>query len=120
MSQAPAEYDRVMARYINAAEAYESAIKIGDYKTANASHDIIQETFEKLKELGRGHEVLALLADKRLVVRYCAAVDALSIASERGEQVLDAIINGPPSPIRLMAQVSLDQWRKRSSKGQRG
>lgn len=102
-----------MERYIGAAEAYASALKNGNHIAANEAHRIIEEAFEELDELGRSQEIIPLLEDRRLAVRYCAAVGALSIAPERAEAALEAIVAGSPSPIRLMAQVSLNQWKKR-------
>lgn len=106
-------FEHLIERYIDAAEDYTNALKKGNHIAANAAHRVIQGAFEKLNELGRGGAIIPLLEDSRLAIRYCAAVDALSIAPERGEAVLEAIVSGPPSPIRLMAQVSLNEWRKR-------
>jgi hypothetical protein len=40
-----------------------------------------------------------------------AAVYALDFAPEKGEQVLITIVSGPPSPVRMLAQTSLNQWQ---------
>lgn len=113
MNVQPMEFSYVIEQYIHAAEDYGNALRSGNHVVANESHDLIREISRKLIESGQSEEIMSLLEDDRIAVRYCAAVDALNIMPERGKVVLDAIANGSPSPIRLMAQVSLSEWLKR-------
>lgn len=111
----PAEIQLLVSEYVGAAKSYGEALGKGDHRAANKAHDVLTNVFRKLGKLGSDAEVLALLADETPSVRYSAAVHALGIAPQRGESVLEAIVNGPPSPLRLMAQISLCEWRKLSS-----
>jgi hypothetical protein len=111
------EFNYVIEQYIHAAEDYGNSLRSGNHVVANESHDVIQKLSRKLIESGRSEEIMALLEDGRIAVRYCAAVDALKIMPERGKAVLETIVNNSSGPIRLMAQVSLSEWLKRG--GQR-
>lgn len=113
-------FNCVIEQYIHAAEAYGDALRNGNHVVANKSHDLILEISRKLIKLGQSKKIIALLEDSRLAVRYCAAVDVLNIMPERGKAVLETIVNGPPSPVRLMAQVSLSEWMKRCKNGDGG
>lgn len=112
-----AESKHVLAPYVAAAEAYGEAVAAGDSKRVNAAHAAIQTAFDALAARDQSRAVLTLLDDARLAVRYCAAVDALNLDPARAESVLEAIMDGPPSPLRSMALVSLGEWRKRCAHG---
>ncbi len=117
MNTHAAESTPLLAQYVAAAEAYGVAVEAGDAERAHAAHAALQAVFQTLDDLGQSQAVLSLLEDDRVTVRYCAAVDALSVVPERAESVLEAIANGSPSPMQVMALVSLGEWRKRRAHG---
>ncbi|MEO5625631.1 MAG: hypothetical protein ABIQ70_06470 [Dokdonella sp.] len=112
MNTRTTEIQSIVSSYIDAAKSYGEALKKGDHKSANDAHSVIRSAFLKLSDLGSGEAVLSLLGDENLAVRYSAAVDALSFSSREAESVLEGVVSGPASPIRLMAQISLSEWRK--------
>lgn len=107
------EIQAIISSYIDAAKSYGEALKKGNHLKANEAHSVLSSAFRKLSDLGSGEAVLPLLADENLAVRYSAAVDALNISPREAEPVLEGVVNGSPGPIRLMAQISLSEWRKR-------
>lgn len=112
-----AESSPLIARYVAAAEAYGKAVEAVDPECIHTVQAAIQAAVQTLDDLRLSQAVLPLLDDDRLAVRYCAAVDALNLAPARAESVLEAIANGSPSPIQLMALFSLGKWRQRRSHG---
>ena len=104
----------LLGEFAAAAAGYGAAIKTGDPKSAKLHLDRSSEAYRRLRDHGRaGQEsLLALLANDDVAVRYMAAVHALDFAPTEGERALTEIMGGgPPSPVQLLAEISLSQWR---------
>jgi hypothetical protein len=99
--------------FTSAATAYCAAIREGNSKSANLHVKRIADVYRKLRSHGEAGQaaLLALLRSDDEAIRYMAAVYALDFAPEKGEQVLITIVSGPPSPVRMLAQTSLNQWQ---------
>ena len=97
----------------SAASAYGAAITTGNSKDANLHVKRVADVYRKLRAHGEAGQsaLLALLGSEDQAIRYMAAVHALEFAPEKGEQVLCNIVAGSPSPVRMLAQTSLKQWR---------
>jgi len=103
---------QLLERFREAARDYGIAMQGGDAKSANLSQRRIGEAYKKLRGYREGRAtLLEWLASEDLAVRYMAAVYTLDSAPAEGERVLEEIAKGPPSPLRMLAQVSLRQWR---------
>ncbi|NJL26602.1 MAG: DUF2019 domain-containing protein [Thermoanaerobaculia bacterium] len=107
------EIETLIDEFTAAAVEYGDAMKIGDPRSAKRHRDRVATAYRRLVEHGGTGQasLLALLATNDLAVRYMTAVHALDFAPTEGERVLIDIMNGPPSPLRLLAQISLSQWR---------
>ncbi|MBL8989745.1 MAG: DUF2019 domain-containing protein [Gemmatimonadetes bacterium] len=99
--------------YAQAARAHAAATESGRHRVANRAHDDLGHLFAELRR--RGPVGLATLAvrldDAEPAVRCWAATHALSFAPERGAAVLEALAGGAPSPLRLAAEMTLQEWR---------
>ena len=104
-------FDHVMARYVDAAQAWAQALEAVDRQRADAAKAARQAAAVTLQELGRSQAILVLLDDANLAVHCCAAMDALRLDPARGEAVLQDLVDGPPSPARMMAIMNLGQRR---------
>jgi hypothetical protein len=101
--------------YRAAAIAYGDAIGNGRYRVANRSHDLAEEIRKEIS--ARGPEVdaalHALLTDAASSVRLLAAAHTMENAPDKAVATLEALVAGPPSSIRLMAEITLAESRKR-------
>ncbi|MBN8727241.1 MAG: hypothetical protein J0H15_05985 [Xanthomonadales bacterium] len=104
--------DAVVHNYVSAAKDYGKALENGNHLKANEAHELIGIAFNELRALRYEEALLLLLVDKNRAVRYSAAVNLLDAFPYEAESALEEVVNGPPSPIRLMAQISLGEWRK--------
>lgn len=57
-------------------------------------------------------QLFTLLDDPAPGVRLWAAAHSLALAPDRAAPVLQALAAGPPSPVRLVAEIALRQWRE--------
>jgi limonene-1,2-epoxide hydrolase len=107
------DIETMCGEFTKAATAYCAAIRTGDSRSANRHVHRAADVYRKLRAQGEVGQaaILALLRSDDEAIRYMAAVHALDFAPEKGERVLTEIMLGPPSPVRLLAQTSLSQWR---------
>ena len=102
----------LVARYASAAALHGKATHHGDSDLANRSYEQLANIYRSLRERGERERLIPLLEDADPAVRSWAASHALEFASERAVSVLTALAAGPPSPERLSAQMTLQEWRK--------
>jgi hypothetical protein len=104
----------LLGEFTAAAAGYGAAVKVGDPKSAKQYQERVATAYRRLRDYGEAGQqsLLALLAADDLAVRHMAAVYALAFSQVEGERVLSEIMAGPPSPVRLLAQTSLSQWRE--------
>ena len=107
------DVEAVLHRFVETAKAYSDAIRAGQSKKANRQVCLATDAYRKLREHGEPAQaaLLGLLGSSDEAIRYMAAVHALDFAPEEGERVLVDITQGPPSPVRMLAQTSLSQWQ---------
>ena len=105
--------DQLRARFLSDAEQYGEALRCGDYRTANPAHDRLVALAAAFRARGTTGEaiVLSLLDDGDPAVRIAAAVTALPFASVPAERALRDVASGPPSPVRLNAEMALREWQ---------
>lgn len=105
--------DQLRSAYRDAARAHKDASSAGRHRVANRSVDSLIALVRELRARGRsGEQVLEeLLTDEELSVRAWAAAHSLPFATAAAERVLESIASGPPSPVRLDAEVTLSEWR---------
>lgn len=101
------------ASYRTAALEHAAATAAGRHRLANRNHDLIASIVRELRTRGRdGEKTLEnLLRDKELAVRVWAATHCLAFAPADAERVLSEAAAGPPSPVRLAAEMTLSEWK---------
>jgi len=104
--------DRTVTKYAAAAALHGKATHEGDSDLANRSYEELASIYRSLRERGERDRLLPLLEHADPAVRGWAAAHALEFAPERAVTVLTALASGPPSPERLTAQMTLQEWRK--------
>ena len=99
--------------YRTTAIEVEAAIQSGRHKVVNRLYARLASLSKELRARGETGEqlVLTLLSDEILAVRVSAATSALPFAAERAQVVLALASEGPPSPLRLTAEMTLQEWR---------
>ena len=105
--------EEILETFSAAATAYGAAIAVGNSKAANTNLERATTLYRELRDRGPTAQtrLLDLLAQDDLAVRYLVAVHALDFAPVEGERALGEILRGSPSPLQLLARVSLSQWR---------
>jgi hypothetical protein len=85
----------------------------GDHKKANAAFQKIVLLIREFRNRGEAAfiQLRELLDDPRIEVRSWAAVHLLDTYPEKAEKTLEEIAAGLPSPIRLSAEMVLEEWR---------
>lgn len=99
-------------------EAYRKAAmcnvieQTGRYKMANKAYDEGVRLSHYFRRGGPEMQqaFLVLLDDVEPAVRLCAAIHALEIAPDKSLRVLRVLASGPPSLVRLNADMALQQW----------
>ena len=112
-SDAASTLKGLVSEYEMAAELHGRGTHCGDYRLANSGYERLANAYRMLRDLGTmGQEaLLLLLAHSAPSMISWAATLALEFGPQRGEQVLEHIAAGPPSPERLSAQMTLKNWR---------
>jgi hypothetical protein len=89
------------------------ALHAANAKAANAQYKRIVAVWKELRGRGRdGQEaLLELMASSNPHVRGWAASHVLEFCPDRAEAELERLANGPPSLVRLDAEMRLSQWR---------
>lgn len=110
-----ASLSELLAAYRTAAISYGGAIGSGRHRVANRSHDLAEEISKEIAT--RGPEAQAalhtLFTDAEPAVRLLAAAHSVESAPGKAVATLEALVTGPPTPIRLMAEIALAESRKR-------
>jgi hypothetical protein len=111
-----ASVEALVETYRESAVAHGQATEKGNHRTANRNHDVIAAVYRELRRRGRDAQeaLLPLLDDINPHVRACSAAHALEFARDRGEVVLKRLASGPPSAVRLNAEMTLSEWHKGS------
>lgn len=99
--------------YRQAAIEHAGASASGRHRVANRNYDILEAIQAELRSRGPAGEaeLLGMLEDERPEVRLAAASHALASSAARAEAVLQELAAGPPSPLRLSADMLLRQRR---------
>ena len=103
----------LLKTYVIAASAHGNAIASGNYRAANANHDIVAAAYRELRTRGieEQRKILGLLDHPDESVRGWAASHALEFAPDEGRVVLEVIAKG--EGIRaLAAETTLIEWRQ--------
>jgi hypothetical protein len=106
-------FETLVGEFVNAAMEYGTAITGGNSRKTKAHLDQVSKVYRELRQQGEiaQRSLIKLLENDEIAVRYMAAVYTLDFEPTSGERVLNEIIGGPPSPIRMLAQTSLSQWQ---------
>lgn len=106
----------LVAAYAEAAMAHGLGIERGDFITAKRQHDIGAAVSKELKNGGAAAQrrLLQLLNHESPWVRCWAASDALDIAPDEAQRVLEGVAALPPSLARLTAETILTEWQKKT------
>lgn len=102
----------LVERYREAVIRYGHAIDAGKSKAANKAFD---EAIRLSHHFRRGgpemqRALMALFEDKNVWIRYESATHSLEFAPAEAVPVLREIAAGPPGPVRLLAETTLEQW----------
>lgn len=99
--------------YRVAAASHGAATSRGRHRVANRCADELILLSRELRNRGvEGHKALQqLLDDEDLSVRVWAAAHSLPFAHDLAEKILEKVAAGPPSPVRLTAEMTLAEWR---------
>lgn len=101
------------AMYEEAATMQWQALQDSNSRAANTQHKRIMALWKELKDRGNEGQaaLLALMASSHPHVRVWAAAHVLEFHPRQAEAELERLANGPPSMIRLDAEMTLKQWR---------
>jgi hypothetical protein len=107
-----ARVEDLLEAYRRAAVNHGAAIGTGRHRVANRNSDLLASIARELRSRGQeGEEAIeGLLRDEAIPVRIWAATHALPF-SAKAEGVLAEVAAGPPSPFRLIAEVTLKEWK---------
>jgi hypothetical protein len=99
--------------YEEAAALHGQASKEGAHRTANAQYKRIITTWKELRSRGEaGREALVQsMGSSNPHVRSWAASHVLEFDPRSAEAELERLANGPPSIVRLDAEMTLKEWR---------
>jgi len=101
------------AMYEEAAALHGQASREGEYRVANAQYKRITAVWKELQ--GRGDEgraaLLQLMSSSNPHVQVWAASHVLEFAPGPAEALLERLAGGPPSVVRLDAEMTLKEWR---------
>ena len=102
--------------YEEAATRQWQALQDANSKAANTQYKRIIALWKELKDRGSEGQaaLLALMANSHPHVRVWAAAHVLEFHPGQAEAELERLANGPPSMIRLDAEMTLRQWRAAS------
>jgi hypothetical protein len=106
------QVDTLEAEYRKCAEAFGTAVKLGDARATTRNYDKLLAIGPKLRAHGmQGQAVLRrLMKDRSDAIASWAATDSLPFAEAEGLAVLDAIGKKAGS-IAFDAQMTAEQWR---------
>lgn len=99
--------------YRQAAIDHAAASASGRHRVANRNYDLLESIQAELRSRGPvgEAELQRMLEDELPEVRLSAASHAPASSSERAEAVLEELAAGPPSPLRLSADMLLRHKR---------
>lgn len=99
--------------YEEAAMMQWQALQDANAKAANIQYGRIEAIRRELRNRGREGEsaLLTLMGSNNPHVRAWAAAHVLEFDPKRAEAELEQLANGPPSMVRLDAEMTLKQWR---------
>lgn len=112
-SLAKASTEDLRAMYEEAAALHGQASREGAHRVANAQYKRIVTVWKELRSRGEaGQAALAqLMGSSNPHVRSWAASHVLEFAPRSAEAELERLANGPPSIVRLDAEMTLKEWR---------
>jgi hypothetical protein len=102
----------LQSEYIQAAIEHGRALEAGNHKRANREHGKLMKIYDHLGQIGAQPILLELLGHPDASVRCWAAVQMFTHEPERCDQVLQAIVNGPPGALQITTEVVLGELRK--------
>lgn len=113
MSSKEASIHELSAIYEDAAAIHGQATRDGNSRTANAQYKRIIVVWNELRRRGDdGRAALSrLMGSSNPHVRGWAASHVLEFEPEAAEPELTRLAQGPPSPVRLDAEMTLKEWR---------
>jgi HEAT repeat protein len=99
--------------YEEAAALHGQASREGSHRVANAQHKRILAVWKELRERGETGRValVRLMGSSNPHVRAWAASHVLEFDPRSAEAELERLANGPPSIVRLDAEMTLKEWR---------
>jgi hypothetical protein len=101
--------------YARAAASHGRATIDGDYKMANAAHDLLTAVYRELREQGQRQLLLPLLTHGDAAVRVWAAAHALEFEPACGQRVLEDIASTDEGIQSFNAEQTLRVWRQGDS-----
>ena len=106
------DLQELISKYKIAAIRHTDGTLNGNHIKANDAYADIAGLFKEVKKKGaQGTGALAvLLQDPELGVKVWAASHLLSLGVKEAKEVLVAIAEGPPSLLRLNAEMVLKEW----------
>ncbi|WP_164013908.1 DUF2019 domain-containing protein [Pyxidicoccus trucidator] len=101
------------ATYEEVAWLHGQASQAGDHRTANAQYKQVTRVWMELR--GRGEEgrsaLVRLMGSSNPHVRGWAASHVLEFKPQAAEAELARLAQGPPSIVRLNAEMTLKEWK---------
>ena len=105
--------EELCTTYEEAATMQWQAIQEGSSRTANTQYKRIVAAWKELRSRGQEGQaaLLRLMRSSNPHVRGWAASHVLEFDPGTAEAELTRLANGPPSPVRLDAEMTLREWR---------
>ena len=103
----------VVKTYRETALAHAKATGEGRHRVANRNYELLTALARELssRDAVAKQALLDMLQDGELAVRVWAATHTLKMAAPQAERVLEDAASGPPSPVRLAAEMTLREWK---------
>ncbi len=104
--------ETLLEKYIEAAIKHGQASEEGDYKTANKQYSVLDKIYNTLKKNDNLNELLKLIDHSNDHVKLWASSHTLQIEPNIAKKILLKLREGPPSVVRLDAEMILEEWEK--------
>ena len=108
-----ASIDQLWAMYEEEAALHGQASREGEHRVANAQYKRIVAVWKELRSRGEAGRaaLVRLMGSSNPHVRAWAASHVLEFDPRSAEAELERLANGPPSIVRLDAEMTLKEWR---------
>ncbi len=110
---AKASSEELGSMYEEAAALHGQASREGEHRVANAQYKRIVAVWKELRSRGEAGQatLVQLMGSSNPHVRCWAASHVLEFDPRSAEAELERLANGPPSIVRLDAEMTLKEWR---------